>query len=151
MEGGGTRHSLSNPHRFFFPPPILLTVVPSVGKPGGVGWEGEASTGLYPGHWESWRRRRLGAEIKGSGMPPPPPTPSPGPHCLPDLGLGGEGGKLWWGWMEIRPNTPPAPTLSNLYPPLTLVPQCVAEIRASGQSPHSLPPKNILKLSPPFA
>lgn len=54
------------------------------------------------------------------------------------------------GWRS-GPTPPPAPTLSNLYPPLTPVPQCVAEIRASGQSPHSLPPKNILKLSPPFA
>lgn len=71
------------------------------------------------------------AEIKGTWIIP---------HWQPPLsswfGIGGEGENCRvgvWGWMEIRQSNPSF--FSNLYPPLTPVPPCVAEIRAIGQSP----------------
>lgn len=58
--------------------------------------------GLYPGtgsHGGGGGGGGWEQKSKGAGWFPP----RPGPLCLPDLGLGGEGGKLW-GWMEIRPS-----------------------------------------------
>lgn len=54
-------------------------------------------------------------------------------HCVAELRL--------VGWVEVSEygdegkQLPPLPSPHNLYPPLTPMPRCVAEIRARGQSP----------------
>lgn len=67
--------------------------------------------------------------------------------CVP-FGIGVEGERCGvgrGGRIEIRQKQPP---FSNLYPPLTPVPQCVAEIRPVGQFPiHCHPEYFKVKLS----
>lgn len=119
----------------------LLTVVPEWANRGNL-------HGSLP--WALRAVEGVEAEIKGTWIIP---------HWQPPLsswfGIGGEGEncrvECGGGWRSGEA-TPPTPTPAfppppNLYPPLTPVPQCVAEIRAIGQSPFTAT-QNILKLSP---
>lgn len=144
-----TCHSLYNPHRFFFPSDPAncrpLSGIWGGGGRGGAWWVFTLVLGVVEEEVGSRNQREQDGSLHGRA-----PIVS-----------------LSWDWEEkvencgggwrsgpaLAPPHPPTqpPPRSNLYPPLTPVPQCVAEIRASGQSPHSPPPKNILELSPPFA
>lgn len=117
----------------------LLRIAPVSGQTGGN------STGLYSGHSEhSWGGCRNQRDLES--------FPIGSFHCLADLGLVEEVKTAGWGCGGGLGSG--KGTLffffssSNLYPPLTPVPQCVAEFRAIGQSPIHCHPE-YFKVKPP--